>query len=105
MKKISLYEFKDLSSEIQSKVIEKETQEEVEFQINFLDDELNSHKITEKEYYQALGCSRYYAESTAWFVPSCYYEHNKSIVDDNVSEQVKRGLYTKDGRWVQLIEK
>jgi hypothetical protein len=104
MKSVELYEFGDLSPEIKEKVKVKELNNEVEFQLEQLSTQLEDDLITEKEFYKAIGCTKYYAESTAWFVPSCYYEHHKEMVDENVNKQVEVGLYTENGMFVMIKE-
>ena len=104
MKSVKLYEFGDLSPDVKEKVKEKELNNEVEFQIQHLTEDLEGDLITEKEYYEALGCNKSYAESTAWFVPACYYKHNKEVVDENVNKQVEIGLYTENGMFVMIKE-
>ena len=103
MKKISVYEYADLSKEVKERVLSKAINEEVEFQIELLTRQLNQDQISEEDYYKVLGCSKSYAESTGWFVPSCYYEKHEKQVRKEAMPLVKRSLYTKEGRFIQGI--
>lgn len=104
MKKVNLFEYKDLSKEIKEKVKEKELNDIIEFELNCLSEELNKGLMTEKEYYDILGCSKSYADTTAWFVPSCYYEKNKKQIEKELKRIIKEGLYTSDGKYVCQIK-
>jgi len=101
MKTIKAYEFKDLSKEVKKEVLSKETEEEVMFQLEVLDSDLENEYITEEDYYERLGCDKNYAETTAWFVPSCYYDENKKQVDKEVKNILKEYLFTIKGRFIQ----
>lgn len=97
MKMIQAYEFKDLSKEAQEKVREKVLNDEVNFQLDALSNQLEEGLITEEEYYQIMGCSKSYAESTAWFIPSCYYDKHKKEVDEQVNKYLKEALFNSWG--------
>lgn len=97
MKTIEAYEFKDLDKQCRERVREKMINDEVEFQIQGLDKQFNDDLITEKDFYRVLGCSKEYAESTAWFVPSCYYQKNKKEVDEQVDKTLKEALFNSWG--------
>ena len=101
MQKIEVYEYKDLSEDIKDKVREREINDKVEFELEMLGNELDGKKITEAEYYEALGCSKSYAESTAWFVPACYYEKHKEDIDKTIAEDLKDMLFTELGDFIQ----
>ena len=104
MKKVSLYEFKDLSEDTQEKVIAQDTEVLVELDLMALSEELERGDITEEQYYEIIGCSKSYADCTAWFVPSCYYDNNKEQIDKSVKENVVGWLYTENGTMVQRID-
>jgi len=104
MKTIKVYEFKDLSKEIQKEIIEKDTNEVVEMGLSILNNTLSDEKISEEDYYNELGCDKNYAETTSWFIPSCYYDKHKEEVDLIVKESVKKGLYTKQGKYIEEIK-
>jgi len=101
MKNIQAYEFEDLPQDIQDKIREREINSRVEFEIEMLGNELDGKKITEDEYYDALGCTKSYAESTAWFVPSCYYDKHKKDVEGTVTEDIADMLFTENGEFIQ----
>ena len=105
MKKINAYEYKDLSKEVKEQVYNKTIDEQVEFDLDILQSDFASDKITEAEYYRICGCSKSYAESTSWFVPSCYFEHNKEQVIKDAEEVLSRCLFTKEGRFISNITK
>lgn len=102
MKTINAYEFNDLSAEKRLKVIERLTNEEIDFQLSILNNDLNMLRITEKEYYAELNCSKNYAESTAWFVPSCYYHKHKIDIDIAVQELVETLIFDKYGNTIAI---
>lgn len=97
MKTITVYELKDLSSEVQSAVKARAIDRVVEDLLNGLTTSLDGGLITEEEFYHIIGCSKAYAESTAWFVPACYYEHNEAEVEEEVKDYVNSSLYTMTG--------
>jgi tRNA A22 N-methylase len=97
-----LYEFKDLSPEIQIKVKEKFINEEIETSLEQLNWELSEDRITEEGYYEILGCSNSYAETTSWFVPACYYEKHKEEIDKEVKENLEKSLFTHNGVFIQM---
>jgi len=101
MKKINAYEYKDLDTEIQEKILNETTEGLVELGLNMLDNKLNEGTITEKEYYEQLGTNKNYAETTGWFVPACYYEKHKDEINKEVLEIVAEGLYTSTGAFIQ----
>lgn len=103
MKIINAYEYADLTKEVQEKVFAKTLNEEIEINIQHLHEQLNKGLITEEEYYSTLGCSKSYAESTSWFVPSCYYQQNEVHLEEAVKDIVESNLYTEDGRFIQAI--
>ena len=103
MKTIKGYEFKDLDKEVQREVKDKETSELVMSKMEELDKLLNEGLLAEKEYYGFLGCSKFYAETTGWFVPSCYYDKNRKRIDKEVEELLKTYLFTSFGRFIQVL--
>lgn len=101
MKKINVYEYSDLSKDIQKKVFNEFIEYQVEGDIDALEAELNGGVITKDEFYKSIGCSEHYAETTGWFVSSCYYEHNKKSVDSDVKNTLGDALFTKEGKFIQ----
>ena len=104
MKRSNVYEFKDLSKETQKRVREEFIGSEVEDAISILEVRLNNDGITEKEFYDKLGCSKSYAESTGWFVPACYYDKNKEMIKGIVADTLSKALFTAGGQFIQYME-
>ena len=98
MKKVYAKEFKDFPKEKQKEIWEAWVEDRVQLEVHFLDESLSSGDITEEMFYDILGCSKEYAESTAWFVPSCYYEKNKKDVHILVKEDLKTSLFDDRGQ-------
>ena len=103
MKKVELYEYKDLDPETQEKVLAKTLENVVSSHLDILQQTLDEDAISETDFYKTLGCSKSYAESTSWFVPSCYYEQHKIKVDEEVKELCNDGLSTHSGKYVTTI--
>ena len=102
MRNYKAYEFSDLSKEVQAKVREREINTVVEMSMQELGNDLEHDRITEADYYKELGCSKSYAESTAWFVPSCYYEKHEKEVNRQVEEYLQQDLYTASGTFIAV---
>lgn len=102
MKSIKVREWKDLNKTEKEEVLQKKVNALVEAELEFLGMDLNDAVITEEEYYERIGCSKSYAETTSWFVPSCYYEKHKKFVDEQAKEEVEKALYDKFGREIYL---
>ena len=102
MKTINAYEFGDLKEEIQEKVREKILTDLIDLEISLLGSDLDNGRITETDYYNSLGCSKRYAETTGWFVPSCYYEKNKPYLIQQLEEYIKVLLFDKNGKIIDL---
>jgi len=94
MKKIKVYEFKELARDVQRELRGEAVGSEVMFQLEMLNDDTS---LSEREYWDAIGCTHSYGESTPWFVPAVYYEHNKELVDTNVQKELENTLYTFGG--------
>ena len=105
MKKVNLYNYKDLRKDYQQQVFEEFINDRVEFELQELSHELQKGDITEEEYYNALGCSKSYAESTGWFVPSCYYEKHEKDLKEIVEEELENALFTGYGRFVMMSKR
>ena len=101
MKTIEVYEFADLDKDVQDKVLNRMVEAEVELQLELLSEEFNRGELTEEQYYKSLGCSKNYAESTSWFVPSCYYDAHKDAIEEQAKENVEDGLYLEDGSFIK----
>jgi len=102
MKEVMLREWKDLTVDEQNKAKEAETNAFIESELEFLTDDLNAERIAEDEYYREIGCAKHCAETTAWFIPSCYYEKHKVDVDYAVETRLQSSLYDAFGRSVYL---
>lgn len=100
MKTIFVLEFDDLSEDVKKNVVGKMIEQEVEYKMHELTYDLEHNHISEVEYYEIIGCSKAYAESTSWFVPAYYYEKHKADVDAEVQRLVQSGLYTKGGKYI-----
>lgn len=102
MKTVKAYEFKDLEKSIQDEIISRFTNIEIEDMLDFLSLELEKGNITEEEFYKTIGCSKYYAEVTSWFVPTVYYEHHMEEVDKAIEEICKTSLFDAYGKQINL---
>ena len=101
MKAVMLYEFKDLSKDVQTRVWNERITDYCENVVQVLcDDDL----LTEEELDEVLGCNAFYRESTPAFVASAYYETNKEETDTNVKQTLDTMLFTKEGMFVQYNE-
>jgi hypothetical protein len=98
MKTITAYEFKDLKKEIQKAVYFHFVNDIVEAEIEFLTADLNNGIIEEADFYNRMGCSKYYAESTPWFLPACFYQHNTSWVNTTAKESLAEALFDVYGK-------
>ena len=98
MKKVVVREWKDLTKKEKTEAIERETNCVVDGELEALFMDLENGQITEAAYYEALGCTKSYAESTAWFIPSCFYEKNKEGIDALVKDNVRQAVYDSLGR-------
>jgi hypothetical protein len=97
MKTITVREFRDLTPEQQEKAKDVCINENVEFYLECLSSGLEREEITEKEYWESIGCSKYYGESTPWFVGSVYYQHNKELIDNAVEAELKEAVFNSFG--------
>jgi hypothetical protein len=79
MKNYKAYEYKDLVKDIQKKVFEEYLQEEINFQLSVIWQDVEKERITE-------------------FVPSVYYQNHKEEMNNNVEESLKIALFTKYGK-------
>jgi len=105
MKKVNLYNYKDLRKDYQQEAFEEFLCDRITFELQELSQELEKGDITEEEYYNALGCSKSYAESTSWFVPSCYYDKHKKELEEIVEGELENALFTEHGRFVMIGER
>lgn len=103
MKTIKVYEFKDLEKTSQHRIIAKTINDIIETELEVLYRQFEEGLLSEKEYYNTMGCSKNYAETTAWFIPACYYEKHKKEVDEEVKKVVSKELYNADGKYIQTI--
>jgi len=103
MKTIEVFEFKDLDKDTQLKVWNSQLEQTIEDKLHWLNEScFIGNTITEGEYYKILGCSKFYAETTAWFVPSCYYENNQVELCKITKEYINNYLFTCTGNFIQL---
>jgi hypothetical protein len=103
MKNVTVKEWADLTPAQKETARGKEIDAFVEFSLDFLNQDLNSGIIDEEAFYKELGCSKYYAESTSWFVPSCYYEKHREEVDAQVKETLEAAKYSNSGGMLYLL--
>jgi hypothetical protein len=101
---MKVYEYKDLSKPVRERIFEEFLNEQVEADLNTLYEDKNAGLITEDQLYKIIGCSKYYAEVTAWFVPSCYYKHNKKQVDADIKDTLSRALFNAGGTFIEYKE-
>ena len=101
MKTIKAYEYKDLSEEVKQKVREKEINAEVDFQLSILATDVFRDN---KKYWEEVGCTKSYGESTPWFVPAVYYKKHKEAIDENVEKQVNHMIYNENGAIIGNID-
>lgn len=104
MQTVKAYEFEDLAPEIAAKVKDEFINEQVEADLRVLFEDLDAGLITEEQCYKTIGCTKYYADVTAWFVPSCYYEHNTEQVEVDVADTLERVLFNQYGTIVEYKE-
>ena len=103
MKTIQAYEYKDLPIKIQEKTYEKYAQQEIVFQLQQLQEQVDQDLMTEDEMYKIIGCSKHYAESTSWFVPSVYFDKHKKTINKEVMYLLKTSLFNSNGVFIQNI--
>ena len=99
--KMELYEFDELSEDIKDNLIKKHTDQVVEMDLEGLANQLNEGIMTEEEYYDIIGTSKSYAESTPWFVPSVYYDNHEEEVDEEVMDILNSKLYDESGKIIK----
>ncbi|MFA5321946.1 MAG: hypothetical protein WC373_04675 [Smithella sp.] len=102
MKTIMVREFKELTDAEKDKIRNSLINSEIEFLLEMLSQNLNNESITEDEYWKEIGCSKYYGESTSWFVPSVYYDKHKEDVDQAVEELLSESVFDSNGRIVAV---
>jgi predicted Fe-S protein YdhL (DUF1289 family) len=102
MKKITVREWKDLSPAERETITAKTIEAVVEDNMQVF---APSDDCSDAEFREFYGCSRHYAETTSWFVPSCYFEKNKAAVLAAADELTKYGLYDDCGREIYMREK
>jgi len=100
MKTITVREFKDLTLDEQKAAKDIALNGEVEFQLAMLNSDLEKEKITDEEFWKEIGCSKFYGESTPWFVGSVYYEHHQEDVDKAVQEELDAAVFNSYGTQV-----
>jgi hypothetical protein len=99
MKKVIIEarEFSELSEDEKKRLEDEQINGIVELEIDSLWDMLETGEITEEKLFQELGCSKYYAESTSWFVPSCYFDKHRDEILAQVKETLESWLYDSTG--------
>ena len=97
MKTINVREFKDLTPAQQEKAREACINSNVEFYLECLGNELEREEITEEEYWEEIGCSKHYGESTPWFVGAVYYQYHQQEVDNSADSDLKEAVFNKYG--------
>jgi hypothetical protein len=104
MQLVKAFEFTDLSPDVAEKVKDEYTSTQVEAELRTLQEDVDAGIITEDKMYKTIGCTKYYAESTSWFVPSVYYEHNQEQVDEDVKDTLSRILFNEWGDFIGYKE-
>ncbi len=102
MKTVKVFEFKDLDMDIKKAVQLEEINATVDIDLDFLARDLGSKRITEREYYDILGCTKYFAESTGRVVPESYYNNNKHDVLSRSIVPLKTYVFDKNGKILDL---
>jgi len=102
MKIAVVLEFSDLTPEKKEEVIQRVTNEMVCAELDILFESVRAGEISEDEAYETIGCSKEYASSTPWFVPSVYYENNKEKVDKAVNGFINSRVFDKNGEAIAV---
>ena len=95
-----VYYFKELGKDYALSVYNRFVDQEVEDQLNFLGMDLDEEMISEEQYWETIGCSKFYGSTTSWFIPSVYFEKHGKEIKLSVKESLKSALFLKDGRIV-----
>lgn len=103
MQTLTVYNFKDLSKDMQKTVYNDFLNIVIESDIDFLNYLLEKNELSESEYFNILGCSKHYAEVTSWFIPSCYFAKNKRKVFKKVKSHLKSAVFTKSGKFIEYL--
>jgi len=104
MQTIKVYEFKDLDKKTALTVWKRSVDEAIDLAIDWWTVSYEEKHITEEEYFEGLGCSKHYAETTAWFVPSCYFDKHRSEILREVRSELQDELFTSWGTFIQHKE-
>ena len=102
MKKVSVREWDDLNEKEREAALENERGVIVEMSLDSLWAEVERDEKSESDAYEIIGCSKHYAETTAWFVQSCFYEKHKEDVDNEALESLSGAYFDIHGHPVSL---
>ena len=104
--KMKVFKFSELDATSQQHFREKYIDVEIEEAVGELYEMCSMGDITEEQLYEVLGCSKEYAESTPWFVGSCFYSNpeNKVQVDNAVAEFLSSVVFNKNGEIAGSVE-
>ena len=100
MKEVNAREFKDLTKDQQLSQWRSSIDSQVEIELLHLSFMLDHGEITELKYFDNIGCSKHYAETTSWFIPSVYYDNHKKMIHMVVKETLNMNLYDDAGNSV-----
>lgn len=100
--RMKVLKFSDFNRESREHFLDKYINLEIESAVDFLFELHSVDEITEDELYEALNCSKSYAESTPWFVGAAFYEkiENKVQVDEDVLGFLNSMAFTPEGEIV-----
>ncbi len=93
MREVNLREYEDLPPKTQERIENELKDKFVKRELRQLSKQLERGEITEEQYYEQIGCSQYYAETTSWFVPAKYYDKHKDSIDAKVEARLQTVLF------------
>lgn len=100
MRKVELREWDDLDEEEQRESRVKMIDSLCQCEIDALFMSVDDGDMTEEEAYAEIGCSKFYAESTPWFVSSCYYDSHRAQIDARADELLREKVYDFNGHYI-----
>lgn len=101
MKTLNAFKYSDLTKKSKEKAFVICLEATIKNDLEILNQDFSNNLITEEEYYNQLGCDKNYAENTSWFVPSCYYDKNKKMLDEQVKQHLEQDcLFNKKSNFI-----
>jgi len=100
MKKVKLYRFEELPRFVQEKLFDEFVDDQVEYELEELWRLVRYGKLTEKQAWNKIGCSKRHAKRSPFSIQTIYYENNKDEVEQDALDALKAQLFTKDGQIV-----